>query len=304
MNNPLVSISCITYNHAPYIRQCLDSFLMQECDFDFEILIHDDASTDGTSEIIREYQEKYPDIIKPIIQAENQWSKGVRGINAKFNFSRAQGKYIAMCEGDDYWTDPLKLQKQVDFLEKNPEYSLCCHTYSVIRDINNNKDKKGEELKIKYLSHKTRINLKDYLKKKSIKTLTVLFKSEYVNEEYFNYSFLKNTPINSGDWLLFHKLLLFGDCYVFSENMGTYRIHSGGVSQQQKNTYIRYNLICLMNSFFFSLRYKNKIISKQKKTTLFNKISTLMFLSIKKGENLDFIKFYIKAVPKYFLKVI
>src|SRR5690554_4131282 len=127
MNNPLVSISCITYNHAPYIRQCLEGFLMQQCDFEYEILIHDDASTDGTSDIIREYQEKYPNIIKPIIQTENQWSQGVRGIMARFNFPRAKGKYIALCEGDDYWTDPLKLQKQVDFLEENENYSFCFH---------------------------------------------------------------------------------------------------------------------------------------------------------------------------------
>jgi len=136
MNNPLVSVSCITYNHEPYIRQCLDGFLMQQCDFEYEILIHDDASTDGTSEIIREYQEKYPEIIKPIIQTENQWSQGVRGIMAKFNFSRARGKYIALCEGDDYWTDPLKLQKQVDFLENNPEYSLVCGGYKSLNTTN------------------------------------------------------------------------------------------------------------------------------------------------------------------------
>jgi glycosyltransferase involved in cell wall biosynthesis len=127
MNKPLVSISCITYNHEPYIRECLDGFLMQKCDFDFEVLIHDDASTDGTQEIIKEYQEKYPEIIKPIFQTENQYSKGVRGMNIKFNFPRAQGKYIALCEGDDYWTDSLKLQKQVDVLEKHPEIDICSH---------------------------------------------------------------------------------------------------------------------------------------------------------------------------------
>src|SRR5690554_4624359 len=151
MNNPLVSISCITYNHAPYIRQCLEGFLMQQCDFEYEILIHDDASTDGTSDIIREYQKKYPEIIKPIIQKENQWSQGVRGMMARFNFPRAKGKYIALCEGDDYWTDPLKLQKQVDFLEKNPNYSLVCGGFKsidtktgeekiIIKDVENSID--------------------------------------------------------------------------------------------------------------------------------------------------------------------
>ena len=127
MTTPLVSISCITYNHAPYIRECLEGFLMQKTNFPFEILIHDDASTDGTADIIREYEAKYPDIIKPIYQTENQYSKGVRRINELYNFSRAQGKYIALCEGDDFWTDPNKLQIQFDFMESHPDYSLCMH---------------------------------------------------------------------------------------------------------------------------------------------------------------------------------
>ena len=112
----MVSICCITYNHAPFIRQCLDGFIMQKTDFAFEVLIHDDASTDGTEEIIREYEARYPEIIKPLYEVENQWIKGRRGSKV-FNFPRAQGKYIALCEGDDYWTDPFKLQKQVDFGE-------------------------------------------------------------------------------------------------------------------------------------------------------------------------------------------
>lgn len=129
--NIVVSICSITFNHAPYIRECLDGFLMQQCDFDFEVLIHDDASTDGTAEIIKEYQEKYPDIIKPILQIENQWSQGIRNIQSLYNFSRAKGKYIAMCEGDDYWTDPHKLQKQVDFLEANEEFGSCFTLYKI-----------------------------------------------------------------------------------------------------------------------------------------------------------------------------
>lgn len=125
-NDIIVSISCITYNHEPYIRECLDGFMLQKTTFPIEILIHDDASTDGTAEIIREYEAKYPKIIKPIYQTENQYSKGI-SISATFNWPRAKGKYIAMCEGDDYWTDPLKLQKQVDALEKNFNINICSH---------------------------------------------------------------------------------------------------------------------------------------------------------------------------------
>jgi len=121
---PLVSISCITFNHAPYIRECLDGFIKQQTVFPFEVLIHDDCSTDGTTEIIREYEKKYPGIIKPMYERENQYSQGKPSGSYVWNFPRAEGKYIAMCEGDDYWTDPLKLQKQVDFLESNPMYGL------------------------------------------------------------------------------------------------------------------------------------------------------------------------------------
>lgn len=133
--NVMVSICCIVYNHESYIRQCLDGFIMQKTNFVYEIVIHDDASTDKTAEIIREYEAKYPNIIKPIYQKENQYSKGIQ-ISATYNLPRAKGKYIALCEGDDYWTDPLKLQKQVDFLEINLEYSGCVHQATILSDIN------------------------------------------------------------------------------------------------------------------------------------------------------------------------
>ena len=118
----MVSVSCITFNHAGYIRQALDSFLMQKTDFAYEILIHDDASTDGTIDIIKEYEERYPDIIRPVLETENQYSKGISNISGVFNFPRARGRYIAMCEGDDYWSDPYKLQKQFDLMESDAGY--------------------------------------------------------------------------------------------------------------------------------------------------------------------------------------
>ena len=123
--DPLVSICCITYNHENYIRDAIEGFLMQKTDFPFEIIIHDDASTDATADIIREYERKYPDIIKPIYQTENQYSKGEKA--TLFTFKAARGKYIALCEGDDYWVDPLKLQKQITEMEKHPECYISFH---------------------------------------------------------------------------------------------------------------------------------------------------------------------------------
>ena len=117
---PMVSICCATYNHEKFIAKTLDSFLSQQGNYDIEILIHDDASTDDTASIIKEYQLRFPDIIKPIFQEENQYQLGV-AIDPTFNYPRAQGKYIALCEGDDWWTDLHKLEKQVSIMEKNPE---------------------------------------------------------------------------------------------------------------------------------------------------------------------------------------
>ena len=120
----MASINCVTFNHANYIRTALDSFLMQKTDFAFEILVHDDASTDGTSSIIREYAARYPDQVKPLIQTENQYSQGIDNISGAFNFPRARGKYIFMCDGDDYFLSPDKLQKQVDYMEAHPDCTM------------------------------------------------------------------------------------------------------------------------------------------------------------------------------------
>lgn len=124
MNEPLLSIHCLVYNHEPYLRQCLDGFVMQRTDFPFEAIVHDDCSTDNSAAIIREYAEKYPDIIKPIFEEENQYRKiGFSGIG-RIMSANTHGKYIAVCEGDDYWIDPNKLQMQVDYLEEYPECGL------------------------------------------------------------------------------------------------------------------------------------------------------------------------------------
>lgn len=120
-----VSVICLAYNHEKYIRQTLEGFVMQKTNFSVEYIIHDDASTDATASIIREFEEKYPTLIKPIYQKENQYSKGVpisRGLQMK-----VEGKYMAFCEGDDYWIDEYKLQKQVTFMEQHPDCTLTIH---------------------------------------------------------------------------------------------------------------------------------------------------------------------------------
>jgi len=124
MQTPLVSISLVAFNQGAYIREAIESCLMQKVDFNYEIIIHDDASTDNSAEIILEYANEHPEIIRPIIQTENQFSKGTE-VNAKIVIPKARGKYIAFLEADDYWIDPNKLQNQVNFLKNNPDVVMC-----------------------------------------------------------------------------------------------------------------------------------------------------------------------------------
>lgn len=146
----MVSIICNAYNHEPFIRDALEGFVTQKTDFPFEVLIHDDASTDHTADIIREYEKKYPDIIRPIYQTENQYSQH-KSIGRIFQFPRVKGKYVALCEGDDYWIDPEKLQKQVDLLEKHADVDICAHASKTI-DANTGEylrsNKKADKVKI------------------------------------------------------------------------------------------------------------------------------------------------------------
>ena len=136
-NEIMVSICCLTYNHEDFIKGAIEGFVMQKTNFKYEILIHDDASTDRTAEIIKQYEEKYPDLIKPIYQIENQYSKGIY-IDIE---SKARGKYIALCEGDDYWIDEYKLQKQVEYMEENPECTFCFHNSKVEDQLDKNKSR-------------------------------------------------------------------------------------------------------------------------------------------------------------------
>jgi len=138
---PLVSIVCTTFNQEKYIAECLNGFLLQETDFPVEIIVHDDASTDSTKRIIQAYAEKFPRLIFPMVQVENQFSQGKKCL--LFPLAKARGKYLALCEGDDFWIDPKKLQRQVDFLEKNSQLSGCCTNFRIIDDHSNVLDERG-----------------------------------------------------------------------------------------------------------------------------------------------------------------
>lgn len=178
---PLVVIDCTTYNHEPYIKDAIEGFVQQKTNFPFVALIHDDASTDNTAEIIRQYAEKYPDIIFPIYETENQYTKGkgtFKVLSQIMNEAcEATGaKYVALCEGDDYWIDPYKLQKQVDFLETNPDYGM---VYTKARRYLQSEDKFIEPMGREYMNVEEMI-LEPY----QIPTASVLYRMDIKKKIY------------------------------------------------------------------------------------------------------------------------
>lgn len=221
----MVSIWCITYNHEPFIRQCLDGFVMQNTNFRFEAIVHDDASTDGTAAIVREYAEKYPDIIKPILETDNQYSKGDGSLD-RIMGAACKGKYIALCEGDDYWVDPLKLQKQVDFLEYQPDFGMVFSDYNIFYEDRQKMVKQRLSIPIKNDSDlKWKIlSQKDIL----IATCSILMRSSL----YFEINKLKEDfdGFMMGDTQLLFHLARLSKIYCLEDITAIYRKHIGGVT--------------------------------------------------------------------------
>lgn len=217
MEKPLVSICCQTFNHGAYLKECLDGFVNQKTNFKYEILVHDDASTDNTPKILKEYENKYPDLFRCVYQEENQFGK----LNSLVDIlhEMALGKYIAICEGDDYWIDENKLQKQINFLEANPEYTITGHS---VRTIDENKKT------VDFMSKEGEVTFEDILLGKGVYTLSMVYRN-----------ILKFSPkINkypAGDFFIKASLLDNGKGYLFNSIMGMYRKHNGGIWSTQSN---------------------------------------------------------------------
>lgn len=228
----VVSIQCLTYNHVKYIRQCLDGFIMQKTNFRFEAIVHDDASTDGTSDVIREYADKYPQIIKPILETENLYSKGGGLLQKRMN-DNTHGKYIAICEGDDYWIDPLKLQRQVDFLENHPDYSMCFHRAKFVYE--------GGFKKI--ILKCDDIENRDYspnelLEQWKVPTASIVAKREELEVRNFG-----EDRVLNGDIIHVLNSAKIGKIRGMSIVMSVYRVQCGGVTYDyefKKNRILRY----------------------------------------------------------------
>ncbi len=283
MNTPLVSICCITYNHAPFIRKCLDGFLMQQTNFPIEILIHDDCSTDGTTEIIREYEAKYPDLIFPLYEEENQYQKGKAAEIDFYNYCRARGKYIAYCEGDDYWTDPLELQKQVDFMEAKLEYSVCFHGFEEY-DVRNNLTRKIDfSTKGEFVDGGMDITPAIYLRHSYWgQPLTMLFRVSM-----FDFSWRDRYKYYRDTHEIYH-LLKVGKGRFMNFNGGVYIRHGGGIAtslSQRKSAHVA-------REIYFEL-YRNNSTDKAIKDIFLDAL-LWTYEATPKGE-------YYKACGKYFL---
>jgi glycosyltransferase involved in cell wall biosynthesis len=226
-----LSVCVPTYNHEHYIGQMLDGALMQETSFSFEILIGDDASTDQTQQIIKKYIEKYPGRIRAFLHSENQGPFEPREFAGRNNVlglvKACQGEYVAMCEGDDYWTDPLKLQKQVDFMDANPDYAICHHNAEVIYE-----DGSPSHL-FNNPNQQLTSTIENVLEDKwFMATASWVYRNYFLTEDFASW----HAKAASGDWALLIQLAAHGKIGYLPETMGIYRKHSAGLSNVHAHT--------------------------------------------------------------------
>jgi len=222
---PVVSICTITYNHEAFVAEALDSFLMQETDFPFEIVIDDDCSPDGTAEVINQYIKQFPNIIKANLREKNV------GMMPNFteNMKRAKGKYIALCEGDDYWTDPLKLQKQVDFLRDNIDTTMIFENAKIVNEKNTTSLElfNPKEVASKFVEPIDLIQAK-----RIVPTGSILFCRDDAIVDFF----VNNSVLLVGDTPLFLYLAKSGKIYYNNNISSIYRVHVGGVTSLSFHT--------------------------------------------------------------------
>ena len=227
---PLVSIFCITYNQENYIENTIQGFLSQRTNFKVEIIIGEDCSQDKTLAIIHNYINRYPNLIKVINSEKNVGFQ----LNAMRTFKATQGKYIAMCEGDDYWIDPYKLQQQVELLQKNPNLAFCFHNAKCIYE-NNENNENNENLLDSFpgIKENLELTIEDFLIRNYATTLSVLFESKYFFPipDCFE-------KIYYGDYANYLLILFRSNkkAYYLKDSMGVYRIHNKGVFSSLSET--------------------------------------------------------------------
>lgn len=220
MNEPLLTVCLITYNQAPYVEQSLDSIFMQKTDFAWELVIADDYSTDGTRKILQEYKKRYPKQVKLILQKSNKGPED----NWLDLISYPRTKYVLYAEGDDYFTDPSKLQRQVNFLESHPDFTICFHPVKVIYEGESHPDEIFPTPEQRY--HKTTLDLADLLKSNFIQTNSEMYRWRFRTE---NARDVLPQNVAPGDWLLHILHAEQGKIGFINRVMTTYRRHPGSL---------------------------------------------------------------------------
>ncbi|GLU51116.1 glycosyltransferase family 2 protein [Dyadobacter frigoris] len=225
-----VSVCVPTFNHEEYIEHMLKGALMQETDFTFEIVIGDDASTDNSQQIIQKYAEQYPEIIKAYLHKENQGPDNPREFAGRNNvlqlLKACKGEYVAMCEGDDYWTDPHKLQKQVDFLDSHPDFAICHHNMLVTYEDGSPSHTFNKN------SQPLVSTIDDILQDRwFMATASWMYRNYFLTEDFAPWHALAA----AGDWALSIQLAAKGKIGYLPETMGVYRKHSAGLSNVHSN---------------------------------------------------------------------
>lgn len=226
----MVSIICITFNHAPFLHKALDGFLMQRTNFRFEVLLHDDASTDGTAEIVKAYAKKYPDIIVPILEKENQYSQHI-DFSQKM-YAMARGKYFAFCEGDDYWIDADKLQKQFDYMEAHPDCSICGHNSFILDDRERDHPHLKETVTEDYAE--STFTMEDLLRDHLIDHGLYPMASVFMRRECVpHYPWLRR--FSFGDLFMVLTPFRYGYGYRSNAKMAVYRVNNPGSYNEVRN---------------------------------------------------------------------
>lgn len=217
-----VMVVSMAYNHASYIEDALKGIVMQQTKFSVVVCVLDDCSTDGTADIIRKYEKEYPELIKGFYFKENQYSQGKRTFYKLLPWLDSV-KYIALCEGDDYWTDPLKLQKQVDFMEKHCECSLCFHNALIHYQDGSRTDKLFRELEERYYTGE------EVYENWTVPSASVLIRSSILRFEEIKKRYDKRMA--GFDIVIILVCSLFGRLYCIPDVMSVYRVTKGGQTQ-------------------------------------------------------------------------
>lgn len=287
----MVDIPMCVYNHGKFVAHAIEGVLMQKTDFKFRLIIGEDCSTDDSRTIVDRYSRMHPNIVHPIFHEKNLGASE----NTRILLQECHGKYLALCDGDDYWTDPFKLQKQVDFLEKNPDFMICFH---------NTEEKYDEGLKESFLycapTQKQVSTTEDLLRDQNfIPTCSAVFRNKLISKmpEFF-------FQLGMGDWTLHILNSEFGKINYINEVMAVHRLHANGIWSQ--NASIKNHLYILQAYEALASHFKSNsmysIIIKEEKVKLLNSIFSHYFTTKEKSAALRYLCWLIKLQPSTMLK--